>query len=272
MRRSIDALSVLATAAATVALAGSAAAAPTARPQASIGANRVLRTGDRLVSANGRFVAAVGPTGRLAVRGPHHRVLWRTVAAGRHARLTVGGDGQLLITSGRHVGWRSGTAGSGRRVHLTMRNNGVLALTSHGGTVWTSAAVNACPRGAGKVIVVDLGDQQARACNDRQQIRTFPVTTGAVDRGAGTPRGTWRVQAKIRNTTLYPAAGGAYRVHYWMPYDGAYGIHDSPWQRFAYGSVKYRTRGSHGCTHVPSRSMTWLFGWTRIGTTVTIHR
>lgn len=77
---------------------------------------------------------------------------------------------------------------------------------------------------------------------------------------------------KQRDTTLYPAAGGAYPVHYWMPYSGPYGLHDSPWQTFPYGSSKYRAHGSHGCVHVPAAAMRFLFHWAPVGTTVLVRR
>ena len=48
-------------------------------------------------------------------------------------------------------------------------------------------------------------------------------------------------------------------------------MHDSPWQNFAYGSALYKTRGSHGCTHVPGAMMAWFYSWARVGTRVMIH-
>lgn len=69
---------------------------------------------------------------------------------------------------------------------------------------------------------------------------------------------------------LYPSTGGSYPVRYWVPYHGAYGIHDSSWQTFPYGSQRYRTDGSHGCTHVPLATMAWFYSWVRVGTPVDI--
>jgi lipoprotein-anchoring transpeptidase ErfK/SrfK len=108
-------------------------------------------------------------------------------------------------------------------------------------------------------------------CNADNQLLTTRITSGATALGDGTPTGTWHLQGKQRDTYLYPAAGGAYYVHYWMPYDGAYGMHDSPWQTFPYGSQKYRTEGSHGCVHFPRAAIAWMFRWARIGTTVQIR-
>ncbi len=69
---------------------------------------------------------------------------------------------------------------------------------------------------------------------------------------------------------LTPLDGGSYHVAYWVPYDGPYGFHDSSWQKFAYGSPKYRTDGSHGCVHLPMSAMKWFYKWADVGTAVTI--
>jgi hypothetical protein len=210
------------------------------------------------------------PSGHLRiVRGDGTQV-WQTRGSGAGAHLSVSHRGQVMIKNAHRVVWRSGTAGSGRHDVLALHNDGTLALTSGTARVWTSRVGNGCRRVAGKAFRVDLGRQFARMCADHQQVRTTHVTTGAAAIGYGTPTGTWHVQARVRDTTLYPAAGGSYPVKYWMPYDGVYGIHDSSWQHFRYGSPKYRTQGSHGCIHVPGRTMAWLFGWAPVGTTVTI--
>lgn len=252
--------------------ATTAAAAGTGAQRHSLHAGQALRPGQALMSPNGKFQARI-QHGRLVVSNRAGHWLWATPKAGRSVTLRVGTSGQLKLTSQHRNRWVAGTAGSGRRDVLTMGNDGVLALSGPGGLVWTSRLRNGCASaGHQRLLVVDLSTQLARACRHGQQMRVTPVTTGAVDLGEGTPRGTWHVQAKIRNTTLYPAAGGAYHVKYWVPYDGAYGLHDSPWQRFPYGSPKYRRHGSHGCVHVPGPMMAWLFSWLRIGSTVTIHR
>ena len=37
-----------------------------------------------------------------------------------------------------------------------------------------------------------------------------------------------------------------------------------------YGSPKYRTKGSHGCVHMPLPAMRFLYTWAEVGTTVRI--
>ena len=231
-----------------------------------------LRTGARLVSTSGRYSAGFDGSGRLVVRRSDGTVLWRSPATARGAYLYLSKTGQLAIKVAGRIRWETMTAGSGARDVLTMRNDGVLALTSGGLTVWTTKLRNGCTARSGKAFVVDISSQSARMCHSGQQLRATWVTTGASAYGNGTPTGTWHIYARIRNTTLYPAGGGAYPVKFWMPYSGPYGVHDSAWQKFAYGSSLYRTRGSHGCVHVPGPMMAWLYGWAPVGTTVTVHR
>ena len=252
------------------ALLGAAPASAVSSTPTTLHAGGSLAPGARIVSANGRYSASVESGGRLVVRSSAGAQVWATpkTSAGAVLRLTT--TGQLLLQSGSHVGWRAGTAGSGAHDTLVVRYNGVLALYAGSLSVWASNAPDRCPALSGKTFVVDISAQRARMCSGSQQLRTTPVTTGMSAYGYGTPTGTWHVYAKVRDTTLYPAAGGAYPVHYWMPYDGPYGMHDAPWQTFPFGSSLYTTRGSHGCTHVPSAMMAWLFGWAGVGTRVII--
>jgi hypothetical protein len=259
-------------AAAAVLLAAPAAAAP---PANTLAVGSALSGPARLQSANGRYGAQLRKDGTFVVvrhtaRGAHP--LWRTPAAGRGARVTLRGSGNLALTAAGRLVWSSGTAGSGAS-RLVLGNDGVLALRNQGGTVWSTTTGNACRREhrSGKRVVVDLSRQSARLCSGKNQVLTTPITSGATALGAGTPKGTWHLQAKVRNTTLFPAAGGAYPVDFWMPYNGAYGMHDSSWQTFPYGSPKYRTQGSHGCVHFPHAAIAWMFRWAPIGTTVQIR-
>lgn len=234
-----------------------------------------LRTGEALVSPDGRFRAQL-THGRLVVTDRAGHRVWATPQStpqtAGDAVLRVGRVGQMKLVSHHRNVWTAGTARSGRDEVLRIRDDGALALLGPGGLVWSDLHRNSCPQTRGRLFVVDVSRQAARACQGGQQIRFTRVTTGASSLHDGTPLGTWHVQAKVRDTTLYPAGGGAYPVRFWVPYNGAYGLHDAPWQHFPYGSAKYRQHGSHGCVHVPGPMMRWLFGWVRVGsTTVRIH-
>lgn len=229
-----------------------------------------LLPGQSLTSGDRAYTATIWPSGTLVIshRG---RVVWFVRSGHAGAHLGLRRDGNLVIGLGEARYWETGTVGSGASNNLAMANNGTLMLRNANGLVWSNRMPNGCrTTTVAKRFIVYIRAQLGRMCAGRQQILTTAVTTGASAYGNGTPLGSWRVQAKVRNTVLYPAAGGAYPVRYWVPYDGAYGIHDSSWQRFPYGSQLYATQGSHGCVHLPGATMAWFFGWVTLGSTVTI--
>ena len=129
----------------------------------------------------------------------------------------------------------------------------------------TPCARNTAPR----LVLVSISAQRAWMCQASVQVYSTLVTTGAVNVGNGTPLGTWHVQDKQTDRYL---VGPGYRdfVHYWMPFDGDFGFHDSPWQTMPYGSSGYKANGSHGCIHLPAAAMAWFFAWASTSTTVTI--
>src|SRR3954469_22441991 len=203
---------------------GSADTAVAAAPPSTLQAATYLHNSARLVSTSGRYSAGFDSRGRLVVRRSDGTTLWRSPATAPGAYLYLSKTGQLAIKFAGRIRWETKTAGSGAHDVLTMRNDGVLALTSGGLTVWTTKLRNGCPTRSGKAFVVDISTQSARMCRSGQQLRVTWVTNGArVVRvpwappgpppcGAATPIGTWHVYARVRNTTLYPAAGGAYPV------------------------------------------------------------
>ena len=93
------------------------------------------------------------------------------------------------------------------------------------------------------------------------------VTTGSVVDNNQTPLGSWRVQAKQRDRYL---VGPGYRdyVRYWVPFNGDFGFHDASWQTMPFGSPQFTTHGSHGCVHLPTPTMAWLYRWVTVGQTV----
>jgi lipoprotein-anchoring transpeptidase ErfK/SrfK len=87
-----------------------------------------------------------------------------------------------------------------------------------------------------------------------------------------TPTGNYEIQGLDRNTVLTLITGEQYQVKYWIPFSAPlFGFHDSSWQRFPYGSPKYKTDGSHGCVHLPLKTIRFLYNWVDIGTPVHIR-
>jgi hypothetical protein len=267
MRRSVP---LLAAAALILALGVFSGPAASAGPANTLSLGKRLLAGQQLRSTNGQYALKMRTDGDLTVTG-HSTLLWRARSMHPGAHLTLVHNGDLVLVKDSTTLWASNTRSSSSSTYLVITNEGSLQLRNAYGVVWSSRLGNACRTNtAAKRIIVSIGQQRARICAARLQVMTTRVTTGASAVGNGTPKGTWRVQAKQTNRYLYPASGGAYYVHYWVPYDGDYGLHDSSWQHFPYGSPAYRTQGSHGCVHVPGPVMGWFYRWAAVGTTVTI--
>jgi lipoprotein-anchoring transpeptidase ErfK/SrfK len=127
----------------------------------------------------------------------------------------------------------------------------------------TSCATNSY----GQLLLVSISKQHLWACEGARQVNSTAVTTGKVIDQDQTPLGSWRVQAKQRDRYL---VGPGYKdyVKYWVPFNGDFGLHDAPWQRMPFGARGWRTHGSHGCIHTPTRVMAWIYQWVKPGSTV----
>lgn len=146
----------------------------------------------------------------------------------------------------------------------------------HHATQVTNTHCLGTPAGV-KHLYVSISQQYLWACTGPVLLLGTSVTTGASalrNVHDATPTGTWRIYNKVRNTVLAgrDANGSWYdHVKYWMPFWLGYGFHDASWQTFPYGSSLYKTKGSHGCVHVPLSALATIFNWAPIGTLVTIR-
>ncbi len=120
-----------------------------------------------------------------------------------------------------------------------------------------------------QVVVVSISQQHMWACEGYNQVYDTAITSGAYLAGTPTPTGTWHIYAKQRNLVL---RGPTWNdpVSYWLPFYTDYGFHDASWQTFPFGDPAYADQGSHGCVHLPTPAMAWLYGWSHVGTAVTI--
>lgn len=131
----------------------------------------------------------------------------------------------------------------------------------------------------GKVIDVDVTTQSAVFFDDGCIAGQSLVTTGRP--GLRTPTGTFHIYAKYSPITLispWPTSSPYYyspeTASYAMEFlRGGFFIHDAPWEPpsvFGPGSQN-GVDASHGCVHIPTPTMAWLYSWTPIGTTVIVH-
>lgn len=122
---------------------------------------------------------------------------------------------------------------------------------------------------ASQLVVVSISQQHMWACEGFNQVYDTAITSGAAQAGTPTPTGTWHIYAKRRNINLTGPTWDDF-VSYWLPFYADYGFHDASWQLFPFGDPAYVSQGSHGCVHLPTPAMGWLYNWSRVGTAVTI--
>ena len=149
------------------------------------------------------------------------------------------------------------------------------AVARSRGAALPTPAPNACERnGNRKLVLVDVSQQHLWLCQGTHVVLDSAVTSGAVDLPyESTPTGSFEIQEKDRNRTLTLVDGQQYRVKYWIPFQGPlFGFHDAPWQTMPFGSPHYRTKGSHGCVHLPLATIRRLYQWAAVGTAVRIRR
>jgi hypothetical protein len=134
-----------------------------------------------------------------------------------------------------------------------------------------------------KLVVVSTENQEAQMYDAGKLVDWTPVTTGGPE--LPTDHGLFHIYAKISPFTFHspwPPGSPFYYppspVSYWMPFDGAQGLHDAPWRsNFGPGSNLAPTNlgghyilGTHGCVNMPPAAAQFLWDWAPIGTTVAV--
>ena len=145
-----------------------------------------------------------------------------------------------------------------------------------------TAGTGGCESNAsGRAILISLSAQRLVACDGTTAAFSSLVTTGRDSRGL-TPTGSFSVMFKQSPWLMKPDPGCKQdqpcwykptNVQYVMLFkDGGYFIHDWPPQEGSrYGpGTQNGGFGSHGCVHVPVSVLAQLYGWTPVGTPVTI--
>jgi lipoprotein-anchoring transpeptidase ErfK/SrfK len=125
---------------------------------------------------------------------------------------------------------------------------------------------------AAQKVIVRISKQHAWMCAHHRDVFDTAVTTGMVGQWTHTPTGHYMIQGRNTNTVLTLNTGATYDVKYWIPFDAPlFGFHDASWQKFPFGSAKYKTKGSHGCVHMPLKAMKFLYNWSVRPTAVHIY-
>jgi lipoprotein-anchoring transpeptidase ErfK/SrfK len=161
-------------------------------------------------------------------------------------------------------------APSGTPISATVTESAPVAPASAAVAVQVPNAPACAGNGAAQLVLVSLSQQRAWMCQGTVQMNTTLVTSGEVDNGDETPTGTWQVYSRETNRYLTGPGYSDY-VNFWVPFNGDFGFHDATWQTMPFGSPNYVTQGSHGCVHLPTDVMSWLYNWVQVGAAVTVQ-
>jgi lipoprotein-anchoring transpeptidase ErfK/SrfK len=132
-----------------------------------------------------------------------------------------------------------------------------------------------------QLVLVSISQRELWACQGSSQVYSSAVITGIEFLPADlTPTGTYHIYSKLTNQVLKGCdSTGCWNdpVSYWMPFldnqYGVYGFHDATWRSPSdFGNISPNSsKASHGCVECPLTTAQWLYGWSHIGTTVTIQ-
>jgi lipoprotein-anchoring transpeptidase ErfK/SrfK len=134
--------------------------------------------------------------------------------------------------------------------------------------------------GSGKVITLNLTLQEGVFYDNGCVVKATPITTGRP--GLRTPTGDFRVFYKTSPFTMVspwpPGSPDWYPttvVRWVLEFADGYFLHDAYWENqnaFGPGSENDVAQdwASHGCVHIPTALMPWLYDWTPLGTPVII--
>ena len=103
----------------------------------------------------------------------------------------------------------------------------------------------------GTYVEVDLDKQHLYLYVNGKKKAEGDICSGSVADGCATPAGLYTIKTKDYDRYL---VGEGYQdwVHYFMPFNGGIGLHDSTWREAdEYGGNVYLESGSHGCINMP---------------------
>jgi len=152
-------------------------------------------------------------------------------------------------------------------IELTVRP-GPDGLRSANGGYLEQPSVLAYRTRVNKHIDVDLRRQQVSLLEDGVVVYRTVASTGV--RGAETPTGNFTIQYKMPKTRMRGTNpdGHSYDipdVPWVMAMFGDYTFHGAPWRQ-AWGVPL-----SNGCVSMPTANAKYVYDWTPVGTTVSIH-
>lgn len=123
----------------------------------------------------------------------------------------------------------------------------------------------------GTYVEVDLDKQHLYLYVNGKKKAEGDICSGSVADGCATPAGLYTIKTKDYDRYL---VGEGYKdwVHYFMPFNGGIGLHDSTWREAdEYGGDVYLESGSHGCINMPLELVKTVDEYINVGDYVILY-
>ncbi len=121
----------------------------------------------------------------------------------------------------------------------------------------------------GNYVEINLSSQYIWLYKSGSCVVSGPIVSGCVFEKCRTPTGVYSIRKKSRNTYLVGEDYSSF-VRYWMPFNGAIGLHDASW-RSSFGGDIYLYDGSHGCINLPTSVASTIYENVSTGTKVILY-
>lgn len=175
-----------------------------------------------------------------------------TVGKERTFHATLQGD---ITVSGGPYGWHIDQEAETAQLIQDISNHAIVEREP----VYCYREVTPEGNGIGnKYIEIDMTNQHLWYYIDGNLYLETDVVTGkGTDPARKTPAGVYLMYYKQQDKVLRgeKREDGTYEyeveVKYWMPFNGAIGLHDAPWNPM-FGGDYYMEHGSHGCVNLPA--------------------
>lgn len=179
-------------------------------------------------------------------------------------------SGLTAKVSGGDYGWKIDQDAEYKALVANLKNYEVVEREPE----YAKTAVNREGREWGDTYVeVDLTNQKVYLVKDGTVILDTPCVTGNTSKGWITPAGVYSIKYLKKDAVLRgPKKNGVYEwespVTFWMPFNGAIGLHDASWQTSFGKKDGYLITGSRGCVNLQYDAAKMIFENATAGTPV----
>lgn len=122
---------------------------------------------------------------------------------------------------------------------------------------------------ADSYVEIDLGHQHLYLYIEGELVLETDFVSGCMATGNGTPSGIYDLEYRTKDVILRGPTWESH-VNFWMPFNGAVGMHDATWRK-EFGGDIYLQNGSHGCVNLPYNMAKQIYNYVYAGIPVVCY-